>query len=212
MVRVFYHKYGRARYTSHLDVMRMFTRAFRRSGLPLWHTQGFNPHVYMMFALPLALGYESLCETLDIRLTQEIPFEELVGRLNAALPHGFMAERAAEPVLDPKEIAFAQYESELLYAKTPPEIESFFARPVIEAVKKTKKGDKTIDIKPFCELLSAEAHGLSLKLTLRTAAGLALNISPGLLLNEFYKWTNTAPESAKIVRTKILTAENRDFK
>ncbi len=132
--RVFYHKFGRARYTSHLDVMRMFTRAFRRSGLPLWHTQGFNPHVYMMFALPLALGYESLCETLDIRLTQEIPFEEVAGRLNAALPYGFMAERAAEPVLDPKEIAFAQYESELLYAKTPPEIESFFSRACAVAV------------------------------------------------------------------------------
>ncbi len=211
MARVFYRKTGRARHTSHLDVMRMFTRAFRRSGLPLWHTQGFNPHVYMMFALPLALGCESLCETLDIRLTREISFDEVTGRLNAVLPPGFEALRSAPPVLDPKEIAFADYEAELLYVTDAPDIKSFLARPVIEAVKKTKKGEKTIDIKPLCELLSSETRGLSQALTLRMAAGITLNINPGLLLGEFYKWANTSPKSVNIRRTRILTAENRDF-
>ena len=59
-VRMFFSKTGRAKYISHLDTMRTFTRAFRRTSLPLWYTQGFNPHLYMTFPLPLALGVESL--------------------------------------------------------------------------------------------------------------------------------------------------------
>jgi radical SAM-linked protein len=210
MARVFYAKTGRARYTSHLDVMRMFTRAFRRSGLPLWHTQGFNPHVYMMFALPLALGYESACETLDIRLTEEIPFEDVTARLNEALPEGFSALRAATPILDPKEIALAEYTVEL---KPNPNrsFEAFMAQPKIEVLKKGKKGEKLVDIKPLSELLEAEVQAGSLILKLRMAAGITLNINPTLLLNAFYEWAGLAAESAKITRNRILTADLRDF-
>jgi radical SAM-linked protein len=210
MARVFYAKTGRARYTSHLDVMRMFTRAFRRSGLPLWHTQGFNPHVYMMFALPLALGYESSCETLDIRLTQDIPLEEVVCRLNAALPEGFSALRAATPVLDPKEIALAEYAVKLKPCAKE-SFEAFMGQPRIEVLKKGKKGAKLVDIKPLSEALAAETQGETLQITLRMAAGITLNVNPTLLLNAFYEWAGHAPEAARIARTRILTADLRDF-
>jgi radical SAM-linked protein len=210
MARVFYAKKGRARYTSHLDVMRMFTRAFRRSGLPLWHTQGFNPHVYMMFALPLALGYESECETLDIRLTENTPLEEVTARLNAALPEGFSALRAAAPVLDPKEIALADYAVEI--KPNPKEqFKAFMEQPKIEVLKKGKKGDKLVDIKPLSELLEADTQGDTLNLKLRMAAGITLNINPTLLLNAFYEWAGFAPEAVKITRNRILTADLRDF-
>jgi radical SAM-linked protein len=210
MARVFFAKAGRARYTSHLDVMRMFTRAFRRSGLPLWHTQGFNPHVYMMFALPLALGYESSCETLDIRLTEDIPLKEIVSRLNVALPEGFSALRAATPVLDPKEIAFAEYAVELKPCAKE-SFESFMEQPQIEVLKKGKKGEKLVDIKPLSEALTAETQGETLQIKLRMAAGITLNVNPTLLLNAFYEWAGHAPAFAKIARTRILTVDLRDF-
>jgi radical SAM-linked protein len=210
MARVFFAKTGRARYTSHLDVMRMFTRAFRRSGLPLWHTQGFNPHVYMMFALPLALGYEGACETLDIRLTEDIPLEEVTARLNAVLPEGFSALRAAAPILDPREIALADYEVEL--TPNPKEgFGAFMGQPKIEVLKKGKKGEKLVDIKPLSEMLEAAPQGEALALRLRMAAGITLNVNPTLLLNAFYEWAGYAPEAAKITRTRILTADLRDF-
>jgi radical SAM-linked protein len=208
MARVFYAKTGRARYTSHLDVMRMFTRAFRRSGLPLWHTQGFNPHVYMMFALPLALGYESSRETLDIRLTEDIPLEEVVSRLNKSLPEGFSALRANTPILDPKEIALADYTVEL---KPKASFAAFMGQPKIEVLKKGKKGEKLVDIKPLSELLSSGAHSDTQLLKLRMAAGITLNINPTLLLNAFYEWAGFAPEAVKITRNRILTADLRDF-
>ena len=61
-VRVWFHKTGPIRYISHLDLMRTMTRAIRRSGIDLWYTEGFNPHPYMTFALPLSLGMQSVCE------------------------------------------------------------------------------------------------------------------------------------------------------
>ena len=65
--RVFYTKTGRAKYISHLDVTRCFQRALQRAGLSVWYTEGFNPHSYLTFTLPLSLGYESLCESMDKR-------------------------------------------------------------------------------------------------------------------------------------------------
>jgi radical SAM-linked protein len=203
MARLLFSKRGRARYISHLDVMRMFTRAFRRSGLPLWHTQGFNPHVYMMFPLPLALGCESVCEALDIRLTQKIPLEEVTERLNAALPPGFEVLRAAAPVMEPGEIALADYA--LSAKELGPKLAAFLEQGEIIVQKKTKKGEKPVDIKPHCELISAEDP------VLRLAAGITLNINPSLLLSAFYDKGNHVFEGLKITRTRIMTAENKNF-
>ena len=85
-VRVFFAKEGRLKYISHLDVTRCLARVFKRSGLPIWYTQGFNPHAYLTFALPLPLGVESRCESFDFRLTEEVSYEEVKDRLNAVLP------------------------------------------------------------------------------------------------------------------------------
>lgn len=94
-VRVFFAKEGRLKYISHLDVTRCLARVFKRSRLPIWYTQGFNPHAYLTFALPLPLGVESCCESFDFRLTEEVSCEEVTDRLNAVLPMicGYCARR-----------------------------------------------------------------------------------------------------------------------
>lgn len=216
MVRVLFSKTGRAKYTSHLDTMRTLTRAFRRSGLPVWYTQGFNPHLYMTFALPVALGYESLCESVDIRLTQDIPFEAVTQKLNTALPPGFKAVRAAKPVNEPSAIAYADYDVRLIYeipvtGSIEQKLESFLALPVIEAQKKTKKGMKTVDIKPLSKVASTKIDGNVMELNLRMAAGIELNINPTLLLKAFYDWSGVLPEGVKIMRTAILDKTGADF-
>ena len=75
--RVFYTKTGRLKYISHLDVNRLMQRALKRSGLPVWYSEGFNPHIYITFALPLALGLESRYEIMDFRLTANLPEKRL---------------------------------------------------------------------------------------------------------------------------------------
>ncbi len=97
-VRIVFSKTGRARFISHLDLVRTMTRVMRRAGIPLWYTEGFNRHPYLTFAAPLSLGFEGLRETMDLRLQEDMAYDELVSRLNAAFPEGFAAVSAAEAI------------------------------------------------------------------------------------------------------------------
>ena len=109
-VRVWFNKTGAIRYISHLDLMRTMTRAIRRSGIPLWYTEGFNPHPYMTFALPLSLGMESVCESMDIRIEGDVTNDELFVSLRDAMPEGITVTAVKDPVTDPKYIAYAVFD------------------------------------------------------------------------------------------------------
>jgi len=89
MHRLLFEKVAGGVYISHLDLMRLFQRAFKRGGLNLKHTQGFSPRALVSIALPLSLGTESVCEILDYELEgQSLPHAEIVERLNATMPSG----------------------------------------------------------------------------------------------------------------------------
>ena len=86
MPRLLFEKYGSAIWISHLDLMRLFQRAFKRDSLPLKHTQGFNPRPSVSIALPLSVGVASSCELLDFDLDCEFDqWDQLPERLNSAL-------------------------------------------------------------------------------------------------------------------------------
>ena len=72
-VRIWFTKTGEASYISLLDLQRVMQRSLKRSGLPVWYTLGFNPHIYMTFACPLPLGQESLVESVDVKTEAEQP-------------------------------------------------------------------------------------------------------------------------------------------
>ena len=87
-----------ASYISLLDMQRVMQRVLKRSGLPVWHTLGFNPHIYMTFACPLSLGQESQCECVDVKTEAENPdFAQWQTALNAIMPAGIEVYRV-EPV------------------------------------------------------------------------------------------------------------------
>ena len=89
MPRLLFEKTGNAVWISHLDLMRLFQRAFKRAGLPLKHTQGFNPRPSVSIALPLSVGVESNCELLDFELDgMELSHNEIISRLNSCLVEG----------------------------------------------------------------------------------------------------------------------------
>lgn len=215
--RIFFEKTGRAKYTSHLDTMRTLTRALRRSGLPVWYTEGFNPHLYMTFALPVALGVESRCESFDLRMTREIGSDEVLETLNHSLPPGFRAVSAAPPVMDPGRIAWADYEIRLIYegadiAGIHGKLGAFLAQPVVEAPKRTKKGEKMIDLRPLVQVLEAGSDRDTLVLRLRLAAGNAVNIAPSLFLKAFYAWSGILPDGVRVTRAAILTEYLEPFR
>ena len=97
--RLVFAKKGIARYIPHLDLMRAMQRVFKRARIPLWYTQGFNPHAYLMFPLPLSLGIESEVELLDVALIEELDTEELKDRLNSTMPEGLSIISAGKPVM-----------------------------------------------------------------------------------------------------------------
>ena len=210
-IRIFFKKLGRAKYISHLDLSRCMQRALRRSGLPVWYTQGFHPHMYLTFALPLSLGYESLCESMDLKLTQDVDTQELLDRLNAALPEGLTAYGAAAPVNKPEKIAWARYEISLCMSQGSLPLEELFdqfmAQDEILVVKRTKRGEKEVDIKPLFSVGVREPTPQGLRLELTIAAGGETNINPALVADAFEKFTGIPREPMDVLRTQILTED-----
>lgn len=215
-LRAFYDKTGRAKYISHLDVARCMQRAVKRAELPVWYTEGFNPHIYLNFALPLSLGYESTSEIMDFRLTRPLPLEEVRDRLNAALPPDIRITAVAEPRHKTEEIASAIFDIRLSAEGVDgPALREgfgrFWARPTIEVEKKTKKGTKTIDLKPDCEVLAAEAEADGLALSLKTAAGSVKNINPSLVIDAFLADAGIASANVQVLRREVLLADGSRF-
>lgn len=142
-VRLCFSKTGRAKYISHLDLTRTMTRVIRRAGIPLWYTEGFNRHPYITFAAPLSLGYEGLRESMDLRLEEELPMEELVGRMNAAAPEGIRFLSAAPAVMKAGELTSARYR--IAFAGESGGcgkalLERFLQQEAMPVEKRTKKG------------------------------------------------------------------------
>ena len=93
-VRIWFEKRGMAAYISLLDLQRVMHRALKRSGLPVWYTKGFNPHIYLAFSCPLALGQESLCESCEVKTEEETPdYKAWEDALRPALPEGLRLVR-----------------------------------------------------------------------------------------------------------------------
>lgn len=215
-VRVFYKKTSRARYISHLDITRCMQRAIKRAGIPVWYTQGFNPHIYLTFALPLALGYESHCESMDFRLVEEMSFDEVLTRLNKVLPPDIQAYKVAEQVNKPEKIVSASYDIEVfLEGVSAKSIQNAFDEFVqldeIEVVKRTKKGDKVIDIKPDCIRLSSSISEDKMLLDIEMTAGIIKNINPTLLIDEFLAQNNLDDACTNVLRKRIFMENGEDF-
>lgn len=150
VVRVWFSKTGRAKFISHLDLNRTMTRALRRAALPIWYTEGFNKRPYLTFAAPLSLGFEGLRECMDVRLLEDWPMEQVVARLDAAMPEGLAVVAAAPAVMKAGALSAARYR--LTLACTAEEVAAFVAQPCIEVEKLTKKKERrVVDLRPVLE-------------------------------------------------------------
>ncbi len=165
-LRFVFEKTGRARYISHLDLMRTFQRAFNRAGLELKHSEGFNPHPQISVLLPLQLGCESVCERLDADVLS--PREGMTDELNRVLPEGVRMISVGEPVMKPGAIKYTRCELRLFYgdgADHAAEAAKTLGSGKVEIMKKTKRGEGLLDIAPHIRLLDARDGRIELILS-----------------------------------------------
>lgn len=214
-VRVIFEKRGRAKYISHLDLNRCMQRTFKRSGLPVWYTEGFNPHIYIMFALPLSLGYESSVEIMDFNLNEEVPFDEIINRLNSVMPEGLRAVKAFSPVNkhtmiknSSYRITFKTENAKMLKLK----FDDFMSQEQINTVKRTKKGgEKIIDLKPDIKIAGINVSDKILEVNVMLPSGTDKNLNPSLMTDLFEKFCDDI-KSVSVERTGIFMGElNQEF-
>lgn len=197
-----YEKTEKTKYVSHLDFVRMFGRAMRRAHLPIAFSEGFNPHPLLTFALPLSVGYTSECEIIEIVLTGVLSPEEIVEKLNAALPDGVKILSAHIGKSNMKKLDIALYE--VYPEKTPAGILDFLLMKEIFIEKKTKSGIKEVDIRPDIKDIKV---GLG-KVEMILSAGSRANLKPEVVIAAMNKYIDGYESGdCKYHRKQIFDAE-----
>ncbi|MFR6064820.1 MAG: TIGR03936 family radical SAM-associated protein [Eubacterium sp.] len=218
-VRLIFSKTDRCKYISHLDINRCMARALTRAHIPLWYTEGFNPHPYMCFSLPLSLGVESLCESLDIRIFGDIENDEIKNKLNEMLPDGIRILDVYDDFRDCAEIAFSDYvfkfefkDNETALQKLKAVLES----ETIPALKKAKQGRKRVlketDIKQYIDKYNISIRDEDIVLNIRLAAGQNRNLNPTLLFDTLIRLIDMDFEWRSISRIALLDKNYNVFK
>lgn len=217
-LRIKYHKEHHLRFVAHLEMVRLMERVFRRMGLPLRYTEGFNPHPRISFASPLSVGVESVAELLDVELTAKMPVKEVLARSVHALPKGLTFE-TAKYVEDKRSlmslVAWAEYRVQVncfVEAWRMKElIAQVMALETLPVMKKGGKSDgKTVDIRPqIAEIdLLDSPEGAALRMVLANGSGGSLK--PELLVEALAALGQTDMTVERVVRTNLYgMAEGR---
>lgn len=217
-VRVWFKKMGMSRYVSHLDLMRAMTRALRRAKVPLWYTEGYNPHPYITFALPLSLGMESLCESMDMRIEGESTNEEIFEMLKGSMPPGIEIVSVDEPLYDPKKIAFGEFDIFFDCENNSEDvvilINDMLSKNELIVQKLGKKGRhkvlKDINLIEFIKDYSVSKFGNRVKLTVILPAGSTTNVNPSLLADAVQERADNVTYS--LVRKQLLIENMEQFR
>lgn len=218
-VRLRFSKTGQAKYISHLDTNRVFSRALARAKINLWYTQGFNPRPYMSFSLPLSLGVESYCENVDLRILDDLTDEEIKERMNNALPLGIRIVDVYEDFMDCHDIVYSDYVFKFEFKDNETALEKIIAvleSDEILAQRKAKQGKRRIlketDIKQFIVKYNASIRDNNIVLNIRLLAGPDKNLNPTLLFDTIIRLIDMDYEWKSIGRISLLTKDFKEYK
>ena len=220
MRRILFEKTGNAVYISHLDLMRLFQRAFKRGGLNLKHTQGFSPRAMVSIALPLSVGVESRCEILDYELVdqEELTCEEIRERLNSTMPAGVRVVEVYDSPRKPRDLTHLDVSIRLEYDRGVPDgcmdaIRELFARESVIVTKRGKNGPVDQDIIPMIFDLDITAiSDRELELTARVCAqNPSLNPQQMVTAIETYL-PECKPDFSRIFRREVIAADGSIFR
>ena len=208
------------KFIGHLDIMRHFQKAIRRAEIPIAFTSGYSPHMIMSFANPLGVGLTSDGEYFDIELTESIASKEAVRRLNEQMVDGMEIVSFVQIPDDKKSkgmsiVAGADYLSSVKNGSLPEDLaeklEAFYAQNEICVVKKTKKSEKEVDIRPMIYKLECRDG----KIYMRVAAGSVQNLKPELVTEAFVRYLGMDAEEVTFTHHRLETfaeSENMEGK
>lgn len=200
-------KKGRLRFISHLDLQRFMMRALRRTDLPVAYSHGFNPHPQMSFASALAMGWSSDVELMDIRLTEAVDPVHALEAMRAALPPEMPVHRCR--LVDDKHPALmarlmmADYRIGIMGADAgliADEVPKYMAEGTVMAIRKTKSGEKEVNIRPLTISLEADGSALLARLMLTSED----TLKPDLLLSVLASRAGAVDYEGAIYRTALL--------
>jgi radical SAM-linked protein len=195
MLRFKFSRGEELKYIAHLDILRVFERAVKRSGLPVAYTQGFNPRQKLVFGLPLSMGLTSESEYADIEFEQDISPEDFLALLNPSLPEGIRVLEAHEHsgrdnIMN--QISAARYEilieagNNISSEDMDESVQSLLSKDDISVVKKTKKGMRPVNIRPWIYSLTISQKDTDkFILDAFLSAGAENNLRADLLMEAF---------------------------
>ncbi|MDO4322039.1 MAG: TIGR03936 family radical SAM-associated protein [Lachnospiraceae bacterium] len=199
-VRVKFSKYGIMKFIGHLDVMRYFQKAIRRAGIDIVYTEGLSPHMVMSFASPLGVGLTSDAEYMDIEIKTPVTSAEAIAALNRVgvegiqvtgfyqIPEGKANKAMTLVAAADYTLRFRKgYEPKLDWQSG---ISHFFAQKSITVMKKTKKSEKEVDIRPMIYEMSVNAGTVFMKLS----SGSVANLKPELVMDAYLATLGIEPE------------------
>ena len=197
-----------------LDLQRTMQRALRRSGLPVAYSKGFNPHMVMSFASALSSGIPGDAELLDVSLCEDSVTEEMcLDAMNRVLPPALKASRVrlVDDRFPKVGAALAQAEYRITVFGDPARelvdaLERFLGENEIMALRKTKKSETMVNIRPMIHELSAEYDKEENRMTMiaRVSFVEAATLKPDLLLSAFCTYTGVELKRHEIRRTALL--------
>ena len=206
--RIKFRKYGAMKFIGHLDIMRFFQKVMRRAEIPIAFSGGFSPHMIMSFANPLGVGVTSDGEYFDIELTEEIDMQAAVARMNETVVEGIEIVNMV-PISDDKKqtgmsiVAAADYLSSLKNGEFPEDwkekAQGFINQPSISIVKKTKKSEKEVDIKPM--IYKFEVRDDSVYMLVAT--GSVENLKPELVMQALCQYLDVDLETVSFVHHRL---------
>ena len=204
-VRIIYKKKSLLKFVSHLDMNRFMTRALRRTDIPFWYTEGFNTHLYINFALPLSLGFQSDYEIMDLKITDDTySLDKAKEELKRVMPEFIEIVSVVSPWMKNAEIAFAEFKVLFEVENYAERLESVLSRKEILTQKKNKKGVvKTVNLAEKIKRFSITEYDGKTELKLILPAGSGENINPVLLLEAIQKEIGELPDY-DITRCAVL--------
>jgi radical SAM-linked protein len=190
----------------------------KRACVPIWFTEGFNPHAFLTFAMPLSLGFESLCETVDFRLMEEVDLEEIAVKINDALPVDMTVKEIYVYETLPNIIRWAEYK---IIFNNPDKLlldsaEKILSADEILVLKKGKQGrrkvEKEVNIKEHIKSFELIEENGKLILNTILSSGTSININPMLLIGALVKDTETDEQDVDIIKVQSFTENMEIFK
>lgn len=201
-----YGKLGRLRFVSHLDLQRFFQRTLSRTDIPVAFTQGFNPHPIMSIASALAMGYESEYEAFEVRIDGNISKQKALESMRSALPDELPVYEVR--FVEDNHPSMMSLVKSALYRITPEAdfmalcsaADAFLAKEHFAGTRKTKSGEREIDLRPLCIKLDKEENSFFAQLMLTEQD----TLKPDMLMNALASVAGIDVPEYKVMRLKLL--------